>query len=91
MEKVILYKQDNGVVAIIRPTEEALSRYPIDMIAQKDVPAGRPYRIVNASEIPTDRSQRNAWTVNDADLTSGVGAESNEFPPLPVTRLGAQP
>jgi len=91
MEKVILYKQDNGVVAIIRPTEEALAIYPIDIIAQKDVPAGRPYRIVNASEIPTDRSQRNAWTVNDADLTDGVGAESNEFPPLPVTRLGAQP
>ena len=91
MEKVILYKQDNGVVAIIRPTEEALVMYPIDIIAQKDVPAGRPYRIVNASEIPTDRSQRNAWTVNDADLTSGVGAESNEFPPLPVTRLGVQP
>ena len=80
MEKVILYKQDNGVVAIIHPTEEALSRYPIDMIAQKDVPAGRPYRIVNASEIPTDRSQRNAWTVDDAALTDGVGAKSNTFP-----------
>jgi len=91
MEKVILYKQDNGVVAIIRPTEEALAIYPIDIIAQKDVPAGKPYRIINASEIPTDRSQRNAWTVDDAALTDGVGAESNEFPPLPVTRLGAQP
>jgi len=91
MEKVILYKQDNGVVAIIRPTEEALAIYPIDIIAQKDVPAGKPYRIINASEIPADRSQRNAWTVDDAALTDGVGAESNEFPPLPVTRLGAQP
>ena len=83
MEKVILYKQDNGVVAIIRPTEEALAIYPIDIIAQKDVPAGRPYRIVNASEIPTDRSQRNAWTVDVADLTDGVGAESNTFPEVP--------
>ena len=83
MEKVILYKQDNGVVAIIRPTEEALVMYPIDIIAQKDVPAGKPYRIVNASEIPTDRSQRNAWTVDVADLTDGVGAESNTFPEAP--------
>ena len=80
MEKVILYKQDNGVVAIIRPTEEALAIYPIDIIAQKDVPAGKPYRIINASEIPADRSQRNAWTVDVADLTDGVGAESNTFP-----------
>ena len=80
MNPVILYKQDNGVVAIIRPTEEALALYGIEAIAQKDVPAGKPYKIVDASEIPTDRTQRSAWTVDDADLTDGVGAESNTFP-----------
>jgi len=80
MNPVIIYKQDNGVVAIVRPTEEALAKYGIEAIAQKDVPAGKPYRIIDASEIPTDRSQRNAWTVDDADLTDGVGAESNTFP-----------
>ena len=80
MNKVIIYNQDNGVVAIIRPTEEALVMYPIDIMAQKDVPVGKPYRIINASEIPADRSLRNAWTVDDADLTDGVGAESNTFP-----------
>jgi hypothetical protein len=78
--KVIIYKQDNGVVAIIRPTEEALTLYGIEAIAAKDVPAGKPYKIIDASEIPTDRSQRNAWTVDDADLTDGVGAEYNTFP-----------
>lgn len=80
MNQVIIYKQDNGVVAIIRPTGEALALYGIEAIAQKDVPAGKPYKVVDASEIPTDRSQRNAWTVDDADLTDGVGAESNTFP-----------
>ena len=80
MSPVIIYKQDNGVVAIIRPTEEAIALHGIEAIAQKDVPAGKPYKIVDASEIPADRSQRNAWTVDDADLTDGVGAESNEFP-----------
>ena len=83
MNQVILYKQDNGVVAVIRPTEEALAVYGIEAIAQKDVPAGKPYRIIDASEIPTDRSQRNAWTVDDADLTDGIGAESNTFPEAP--------
>ena len=83
MTKVIIYTQDNGVVAIIRPTEEALAKYGIEAIAQKDVPAGKPYRIIDASELPTDRSQRNAWTVDDADLTDGVGAESNTFPEAP--------
>ena len=91
MNPVIIYKQDNGVVAIIRPTEEALALYGIEAIAAKDVPDGKPYKIIDASEIPADRSQRNAWTVDDVDLTSGVGAESNEFPTPPVTQLGAQP
>ena len=80
MTQVILYKQDNGVVAIIRPTAEALALYGIEAIATKDVPAGKPYRIIDASEIPSDRSQRNAWTVDDAELTDGVGAEWSTFP-----------
>lgn len=75
MTKVIIYKQDNGVVAIIRPTSEALALYGIEAIAQKDVPAGKPYKIIDAGEIPADRSQRNIWTVDDADLTDGVGAD----------------
>ena len=79
MNQVIIYKQDDGVVAIIRPTEEALALYGIEAIAQKDVPAGKPYKIIDASEIPTDRSQRNAWTVDDADLTDGVGHVGNTF------------
>lgn len=79
MTQVILYKQDNGVVAIIRPTTEALALYGIEAIAAKDTPAGKPYKIVDASEIPSDRIQRNAWTVDDAGLTDGVGAEWNTF------------
>ncbi len=79
MTKVIIYKQDSGVVAIVRPTEEALAVYGIEAIAQKDVPAGKPYKIVDASEIPADRSQRNIWTVDDAALTDGVGADWDVF------------
>lgn len=79
MKQVIIYIQDSGVVAIVRPTEEALAIYGIDAIAVKDVPAGKPYKIIDVSEIPADRSQRNAWTVDEADLTDGIGGESNEF------------
>lgn len=60
MNQVIIYKQDNGTVAIIRPTEEALLEYGIDAIAKKDVPAGVPYQIVDAANIPLDRTFRNA-------------------------------
>ena len=79
MNQRIIYQTDDGGVAVIIPTQEAVALMGIDAIAQKDVPTGKPYKIVDASEIPTDRSQRNAWTVDDADLTDGIGGESNEF------------
>jgi hypothetical protein len=34
----------------------------------------RPYKIVDVVDIPTDRQWRNQWTVDEADLTDGVGA-----------------
>jgi hypothetical protein len=33
----------------------------IEEIALKDVPEGKPYKIVDVSDIPTDRTFRNAW------------------------------
>ena len=79
MPQVIIYKQDNGVAAIIRPTEEALALYGIAAIAAKDVPAGKKFKIIDAADIPSDRSYRDAWTVDEADLTDGVGGVSSEF------------
>jgi hypothetical protein len=79
MTKRIIYKTPEGVVAVIIPTQEALEKYGIQAIAIKDVPAGKPFKIVDAADIPSDRSERNAWTVDEADLTDGVGGESNEF------------
>jgi hypothetical protein len=75
----IIYNQDNGVVAVLIPTQEALDAHGIQAIAIKDVPAGKPFKIVDAADIPSDRSDRDAWTVDDADLTDGIGGESNEF------------
>lgn len=74
MAEVIVYKQDNGVVSIVRPTEDALSFMTIQEIAEKDVPTGKPYKIIDDADLPADRSQRNGWTVDDAQLTDGVGA-----------------
>lgn len=79
MEKRIVYLQDNNIVAVIIPSTEALELYGIEAIAKKDVPAGKPFKIVDASDIPKDRSNRDAWTVDEADLTDGIGGETNEF------------
>ena len=58
MNSRIIYPTDEGSVAVIIPTECGLT---IEQIAAKDVPAGKPYKIVNVSDIPTDRTFRNAW------------------------------
>ena len=76
----IIYKTDEGGIAIIIPTPEALEQHGIQAIAIKDVPAGKPFKILDAADIPSDRSERDAWTVDDALLTDGVGGESNTFP-----------
>lgn len=80
MTNRIIYQNSEGGVSVIIPSPEAIALYGIEAIAQKDVPAGKPYKIVDASEIPADRSQRNAWAVDPADLTDGVGAEWSTFP-----------
>ena len=82
MIKRIIYKNDSGGVSVITPTVEALSVYGIDAIARKDVPAGKPYKIIDITDMP-DRGSRGAWTVALADLTDGVGSLSNTFEVLP--------
>jgi hypothetical protein len=59
MNKRIIYSNDDGGVCIIVPSAEC--GLTIEQIAQKDVPAGKAYKIVDVSDIPTDRTFRNAW------------------------------
>ncbi len=58
-KKRILYKKEDGGVAIIVPTDNC--GLTVEEIAKKDVPSGRPYKIVNVSTVPSDRTFRNAW------------------------------
>jgi hypothetical protein len=60
MNKRIVYQNDEGGISIIVPAEEC--GLTIEEIAAKDVPAGKAYNIVDVSEIPTDRTFRDAWT-----------------------------
>lgn len=69
----ILFKNDDGGVSVIIPSDEALQSHTIQEIAIKDVPgSGTPYWIVDASEIPSDRSNRNAWTIDESVPPTGV-------------------
>ena len=79
----IIYKQDNGQVSVLAPAPEVLTALGGGMdalmkIAVKDVPAGKPFKIVDSSELPQGITQE-AWVVDDADLNDGIGGESCEF------------
>jgi hypothetical protein len=73
MTQRIIYSNDDGSVSVIIPAPDC--GLTIEQIALKDVPFGKPFKIIDVSDLPADRTQRNAWTVDDADLTDGVGAD----------------
>ena len=59
MSSRIIYPTADGGVAVIIPTDEC--GLTIEAIAAKDVPQGVPFKIVDVSDIPSDRTFRNAW------------------------------
>ena len=75
----IIYTNEDGIVAVISPvlteTNEATGKnWTLEEIAKKDVPTGKKYKIVDDSDIPANKNFRDAWIVDEADLTDGVGA-----------------
>tara|TARA_R110000803_G_scaffold34690_4_gene75598 strand:+ start:1252 stop:1698 length:447 start_codon:yes stop_codon:yes gene_type:complete len=67
MEKII-YKNDQGNLSIVMPTEEALQHMSIYEIAKKDVPTGKNFKIINSFELPLDKTFRDAWTIKDLKI-----------------------
>ena len=82
MAQNIIYKNESGGVAIIYPSPRQLQSinpatgqlWTVDEIAKKDVPTGSKYKILEESDISTDYSFYDAWTVDESDLTDGVGS-----------------
>jgi hypothetical protein len=58
MNSRIIYPTEEGGVAVIIPADCGLT---IEQIAEKDVPAGKAWKIVDVADIPEDRTFRNAW------------------------------
>ena len=78
--KRIIYKNQDNSVSILIPTSEVLSFATIEQIAEKDVPHNLPYWIVPTSDIPTDRTFRGAWEIDESfGEPDGFGGENNEF------------
>ena len=67
----IIYQTEDNTVAVITPSPKWTGT--IEELAAKDVPTGAKYKIIDDSELPSDRDFRNAWEVDEATLTDGVG------------------
>lgn len=62
----IIFQNESGGVSVIVPTGSV-------ELALKDVPAGVPYEIVSADDIPSDRYFRNAWVADGAAVAVDLG------------------
>ena len=69
MNQRIIYSTNEGGVAVIVPSGEL----SIEDTAKKDVPTGTAYWIVDVSEIPSDRTDRDAWELVDMPEPDGYG------------------
>ena len=69
MNKRIIYPNEIGI-AVITPTG-VLS---VEETAKKSVPTGVKYKIIDVSDLPSDRDFRNAWEYDFTNSFDGVGA-----------------
>ena len=58
----IIYETEEGGVAVIIPSPNYLQDHTIEELAAKDVPEGAEFEIVEDSDVPSDRTFREAWT-----------------------------
>ena len=79
--KVVIFKNTDDTFSLLIPTQEALQFATIEQIAEKDVPAGCPYWIVDASELPADIPVEAIYIDENETPPNGYGGESNEFTP----------
>jgi hypothetical protein len=67
MNSRIIFPTDEGGVKIIVPAPEWLAQEgnSMEVLAQMRVPEGKPYKIVDVADIPSDRTFRNAWEYSE--------------------------
>ncbi len=72
--KVICYTrpEDGGLSIIVPNMDSGLS---LEEIAAKDVPVGVEFWIVSETDIPSDRSDRDAWELDIARPSDGQGLD----------------
>jgi hypothetical protein len=75
MNKVIVYPNERGGIAIVYPAPNC--GISIEEVARKDVPAGLPHLILNEEDVPTDYVFFEAFEADFSDPHGyGIGAQA---------------
>jgi hypothetical protein len=59
-DKRVIYPNDEGGVSIIVPAPGVTLEQVLAA-----VPNGKPYQVINATDVPTDRTFRDAWVYEE--------------------------
>lgn len=74
MDAIIIFQNDDGHLTFVYPANCGLA---IEEIARKDVPVGKPFKIVPNDQVPTDHT---FFTAFEADFSQpdgyGIGADA---------------
>lgn len=74
MNQTIFYPRDDGGLVMVMPADCGI---PVEEIARKDVPAGKPFLIVDNADLPEDRAYIDAWTADFSEPDGyGIGADA---------------
>ena len=85
----IIYQNADETISVLIPAPDCLVDLvartgdlveALKLVAEKDVPHGLPYWIVDTGMIPTDRADRDLWRLDGSQgEPHGYGGESSEF------------
>ena len=62
-DKRIVYLEEDGSISILCPSDN--TSLTVEEIRAKDVPDGLTSFIIDKTDVPTDRSFRDAWTYTE--------------------------
>ena len=73
MSQIIIHENNNGGVALVIPSQEALKTYSIIEIALKDTTTGKPFWIIDEKYVSEDPTFFNAWELDLEALGEPTG------------------
>ena len=64
-DTTLIYPGPDDRLVVVVPSDHALKNYSREQLAQRLVPAGRPWRWISSDQLPKSRMFRDAWEFTD--------------------------